>query len=59
MCFFFFFFVIFQLLVSYIDNSSRQFDLKKELSHIVVEMHKHNIVLGMKGVQLPFDPEAA
>ncbi len=47
-----------QLEISYIDNSSRKFDLKKDLKHMVLEMHKHNLQLGFKGVQLPFDPEA-
>ena len=48
-----------QLEVTYIDNSTKKFDVKKELDQLVLDMHKHNLHLGQKGVALPFDPEAS
>ena len=45
--------------MSYIDNSNKKFDLKKELKFLLLDIHKHNLHLGFKGVALPFDPEAA
>jgi hypothetical protein len=48
-----------QLEITYIDNSTKKFDVKKELDELVLDMHKHNLHLGQKGVSLPFDPEAS
>jgi hypothetical protein len=48
-----------QLEISYIDNSTKKFDVKKDLNALVLDIHKHNLYLGTKGVALPFDPEAS
>lgn len=41
--------------VTYQDNSKKIFDTTQHNSSVLLEMHKHNLALDRKGVQIPND----
>ena len=43
--------------MTYMDNSKKQFDLNQPIKSLLLAIHKYNLALDKKGVQLPSTDE--
>ena len=46
------------LQTTYMDGSTKSFCLDQPIDSLIMDMHKYNLVLDKKGVQLPLDADS-